>query len=99
MNKPKIRRDYQMPRSADEMPLGPCAEAGILIEGNSGWRTMRPVVDHDRCVHCMICWTLCPDGVIGRDIEIDMDFCKGCGLCANECPRDAIRMVREGEAQ
>jgi len=47
-------------------------------------------------VKCMICWTLCPDGVIDREIDIDMNFCKGCGICAYECPRKAITMVREG---
>ncbi|MFA5614071.1 MAG: 4Fe-4S binding protein, partial [Methanoculleus sp.] len=26
---------------------------------------------------------------------IDLDYCKGCGICANECPKNAITMVRE----
>lgn len=97
MNKPQIDRHFKMPSCPEEMPLGPSAKAGVLTEGNAGWRTMRPEVDHDRCVRCMICWTLCPDGVIDRNIDIDMNFCKGCGICANECPRKAIRMIREGE--
>jgi pyruvate ferredoxin oxidoreductase delta subunit len=31
------------------------------------------------------------------DLEIDMNYCKGCGLCAHECPKKAIKMIREGE--
>ena len=99
MNKPQIDTTFVRPSSAEEMPLGPSAAAGILVEGNAGWRTQRPVVDHDLCVRCYVCWTICPDGVIDRDIDIDMNFCKGCGLCAHECPRKAITMVREGDAQ
>ncbi len=28
-------------------------------------------------------------------IEFDLDYCKGCGVCAEECPSDAISMVKE----
>ena len=37
----------------------------------------------------------CPGGVIDRELNIDLDYCKGCGVCANECPKQAITMVRE----
>lgn len=99
MNKPQIVRDYQMPESAEQMPFGPSSEAGVITEGNAGWRVKHPVVDHDSCVKCQICWVLCPEGVIDRDIEIDMNFCKGCGICAHECPKKAIRMVNEEVGQ
>jgi len=26
---------------------------------------------------------------------INYDYCKGCGICAEECPKDAIKLVKE----
>ncbi len=95
MNKPQIVTDYVFPRSVEELEFGPCCRTGVLLEGTAGWRTLRPVVHHDACVKCGTCWTICPDGVIDRDINIDYNFCKGCGLCAHECPKKAIEMVLE----
>jgi 2-oxoacid:acceptor oxidoreductase delta subunit (pyruvate/2-ketoisovalerate family) len=52
------------------------------------------------CNDCELCLILCPDVAItrreGGGFEIDLDYCKGCGLCAEECPRGAIVMTREG---
>jgi pyruvate ferredoxin oxidoreductase delta subunit len=99
MVKPKIVK-FQFPECLEEMPLGPSAVAGILTEANSGWRVQRPVLDHSKCSKCLVCWVLCPEGVIDKskgNLEIDMNYCKGCGLCAHECPKEAIQMVREGE--
>ena len=84
-----------MPKTGAELPFGPSSPAGVLTEGNAGWRVRRPVVDHDRCIKCQLCWVYCPEGVIDRNIEIDMNFCKGCGICANECPKKAITMADE----
>ena len=65
--KPKVVKDYKFPQSKEEMPFGPGSEAGVLIEVNSGWRTFRPVIDHEKCIKCLICWVICPDGVISKD--------------------------------
>ncbi len=62
------------------------------------WRSMRPVMDSDRCNQCGICWMYCPEGCISHgDIVIDYDYCKGCGICAVECKRGALNMEREPE--
>jgi len=98
--KPKVTNHYQFPETPTEMPFGPASRAGVLIDINSGWRTFYPVIDKDTCIKCQMCWLICPDGVITRDPDgytVDYDYCKGCGLCAYECPRHAIKMVKEGE--
>ncbi len=82
------------------------AEAGVVsapgnsIERNTGgWRVQRPVVDMDRCTHCMICWVFCPDSAVlageGRFLGFRLEHCKGCGICAHECPAKCIEMVPE----
>ncbi|MBI4506348.1 MAG: 2-oxoacid:acceptor oxidoreductase family protein [Chloroflexi bacterium] len=67
------------------------------------WRAQRPVLQIERCIHCLFCWVFCPDSAIlvqnGRIVGVDYDHCKGCGICARECPvkPTAIPMVGEGE--
>ncbi len=73
---------------------------GSFIENKvSGWATFRPVRDREKCTMCLLCWFYCPEGTIVRisdrgDLMTNYDYCKGCGVCANECPVDAIKMVR-----
>ena len=66
------------------------------------WRTFKPIRDPKKCTRCLLCPMICPDSAIiwnktTEDIDFRYDFCKGCGICANECPVDAIKMVREAE--
>jgi len=99
MDRLKVNRDFQFPTCMEELPFGPTIKGGVLIDTNAGWRVKRPIVDHDKCIRCLICWTLCPDGVLSKELEIDMDYCKGCGICAHECPKGAITMVSEVESK
>ena len=82
------------PTQTDAGLVGP----GSFIENKTGsWRTFKPVYDQEKCNMCLFCWFYCPDGCIKRlddRMEFDFDYCKGCGICANECPQDAIEMVR-----
>lgn len=88
-----------------ELPIG-----GLILEGGTaeqyktgGWRTIRPVMDTEKCINCLTCWCYCPDSSIKVENEkiigFDLDHCKGCGICAKECPTkvQAIRMVAESE--
>ncbi len=81
-------------------------EGGLIIEpGNSeeyetgDWRTFRPIVDKKKCINCMQCFMLCPDGCIyAKDKKMDgfkYSHCKGCGICNESCPVKAISMVEE----
>ena len=84
--------------TAEEIPQATAFEAGYLVSVNSGWRSIRPVIDTDRCVGCEQCYLYCPDGVISiKDgkAQIDYDFCKGCGICAKICRIGAIGMEAE----
>lgn len=67
------------------------------------WRTLRPVIDYQRCKRCAwICSTLCPEGNISLNEagypRIDYKHCKGCLICMAQCPAHAIGAVPEREA-
>jgi pyruvate ferredoxin oxidoreductase gamma subunit len=75
--------------------------AATSVEVRTGlWRTVRPVIDEERCRHCTwICSTLCPDAAIEVREDgaprIDLDHCKGCMVCVAVCPSHAIASVPE----
>jgi pyruvate ferredoxin oxidoreductase gamma subunit len=79
--------------------------AATSVEVKTGlWRTLRPVIDYDRCSRCWwVCSTFCPDGAIAVDAEgrpeIDYDHCKGCMICVAKCPPHAIKAIAEHAAQ
>lgn len=86
-----------------EIPIG-----GLIINPpNTGdydtgsWRTIRPILDKEKCINCMQCWLYCPDdAIIVEDEEMtghNLVHCKGCGLCAEVCPVDAIEMALESK--
>jgi len=79
--------------------------AATSVEVRTGlWRTMRPVIRHDRCGKCVwVCSTFCPDSAISADADgrpqIDYDHCKGCLVCVAVCPPHAIEAIPEHAAQ
>ena len=81
-----------------EVPENTSFEAGYLVTVNSGWRSIRPVINRAKCVGCEQCYLYCSDGVIaikdGKAV-IDYDFCKGCGICAKICKIGAIGIEAE----
>ena len=72
----------------------------LLCLDTGSWRTLRPVLDKEKCNYCGLCALYCPPQCMkdmGDYYEADLAYCKGCGVCAQECPRKAIAMVPEGE--
>ncbi len=73
------------------------------IHGAAGktadWRTIKPVIEYDKCTKCNLCWLNCPDSCFSFDEEqypvIDYTYCKGCMICMEVCPHDAILEVPE----
>lgn len=78
----------------------PLSKPGFGAGGKTNeWRLLKPVINYDKCIKCLICWIDCPEATITRakdnSVAINYDYCKGCGVCANECPTKAIEMVKE----
>ena len=91
-----------------DIPIGGIIdEPGKSREVKTGtWRVIRPVVDLNKCTHCMLCWLYCPDMAIEITVNeknrpqmlgFFYDYCKGCGICADVCPVNAIEMRPETE--
>jgi pyruvate ferredoxin oxidoreductase gamma subunit len=79
------------------------AAATSELQRTGLWRTLRPVVDSERCNRCWwVCSSACPDGAIAPDPgglpAIDYDHCKGCLVCVAVCPAHAIRAEPEHAA-
>ncbi|MHA1237757.1 MAG: 4Fe-4S binding protein [Candidatus Odinarchaeia archaeon] len=85
-------------KSWEEIPPAGVTWKKSLEYLTKGWRTFKPVIDHEKCIKCMRCYYFCPDSCViwdGNEINFNYDFCKGCGVCAKECPVNAIDMVKE----
>lgn len=83
--------------------ISPVGSKGMYILDTASWRTVKPVMDKEKCIECGICLTICPVNAIKGTKEetyyIDYSYCKGCGVCAKECPKTAIEMILEKEGE
>jgi len=86
-------------RHLGDLPPMTVSSGTMMVNKTGGWRSVRPVIDTEKCTSCMICWKFCPEAciVVKDGPVIDLDYCKGCGICAEECPVGAITLVEEGK--
>jgi len=84
-----------------ELPAGGVVSpADVAPLRTGGWRTgLKPAVELQSCVDCLLCWLYCPDSAVLLDgtafAGFDLEVCKGCEICADVCPVDAIAMVED----
>lgn len=102
--------NYQPPQWLDLVAEPSAISAPAIYGGGTSnkvktglWRTMRPVIQYDKCRQCWwICSTFCPDSAISvtenRYTKIDYDHCKGCMVCVMQCPSHAILAIAEKDA-
>jgi 2-oxoacid:acceptor oxidoreductase delta subunit (pyruvate/2-ketoisovalerate family) len=96
--KTKSKKEIKF-KTVNDLPKMVLSTGSLEMNKTGGWRSVRPVIDYEKCTSCMICWKFCPDLCIELKEKpvIDLDYCKGCGICAEECPKEAIKLVPEGK--
>jgi len=70
---------------------GVITESGNARKYKTGnWTQDCAIWDPKTCIHCLQCWTVCPDSCIitqdGKMLGINSEMCKACGLCITACP-------------
>lgn len=82
---------------AGQEPRTDAAGRAAKLESPAGtWPAWFPVIDYERCTHCMQCLSFCLFGVFAaskerRLVVVNPESCKpGCPACARVCPEVAI---------
>ena len=92
----KVPKDREVPFGA--ITPAPVGAQELFITSN--WRIVRPIIDHEKCTRCFICYASCPDSCWAYNekedqMEWNWKFCKGCQICIHECPSDALSAEAE----
>ena len=100
MKKPASKKKIKLVIFKKEGDLPPAAItlSNTLYNMTGKWRSIKPVIDYDKCTSCMICWKFCPDAcieIVDGKPYIDLDYCKGCAICIEECPVKVIKSEEE----
>ncbi len=74
-----------------DMDVPPAIFVSVAKPGDP--HTLKSHIDLDKCVGCLKCVEVCPNGCISEERIIDSVACRGCGWCAAACTADAIAMA------
>ena len=90
-----IELSYKGPKASTSTILAPANTEQRRV---GMWSRYKPVIDHDECTKCRICFVYCPDSAIFIDKNdlpnVNYNACKGCDICHTECPVNAISLVQ-----
>ena len=74
-----------------DMDVPPAIFVSVAKPGDP--HTLKSHIDLEKCVGCLKCIKICPNGCISEEGIIASVACRGCGWCEAACPVDAITMA------
>lgn len=51
-------------KGASDMPPMAASQGSMRTNKTASWRSIRPIIDEEKCKRCMICWKFCPEPAI-----------------------------------
>lgn len=54
--------------------LVPVSNISTREHKTDSWRILKPVLDYESCIRCMICWKFCPDNAIEISSEAKVPY-------------------------
>lgn len=81
-----------------DLPYCAISLASTRHNKTGSWRSIKPIINKEKCTSCLLCWKFCPEpciSIVDGIPIIDYDYCKGCGICVEVCNKGAIVFEEE----
>ncbi|MHA1898198.1 MAG: 2-oxoacid:acceptor oxidoreductase family protein, partial [Promethearchaeota archaeon] len=81
---------------------------GSEVVKTGSWGVSVAQFDPETCINCHLCWLICPDLAIKRELGDDGDYhivgvdeyhCKGCLQCIDVCPTHSLTEKRKNKTE
>lgn len=93
-DEPDIMRDFQPPSSSVIFKIQENPLFSKALKKVADQLRVIPVIDHKKCVRCMVCFRVCPAKAISKDLKINRKSCINCLCCFEVCPHRAIMIKK-----